>query len=156
MKKKSGSRIGNLFKTIFNVRAWSDYDRIRAFTLYLGNGIKFLFVPQKKESASNEALANFKEAMDAQNLTEADILARQRGLYRLSILMCVIAFGFFCYAMYHLFYGGIFAVIISLVLMLVALVLAFRYHFWYYQIRERKLGCTFREWYSQGFLGKKS
>ncbi|MGQ3889896.1 type IVB secretion system protein IcmV [Legionella sp. CNM-1927-20] len=156
MQKKSGSRVGNLFKTIFNVRAWTDFDRLNAFTQYLANGVKFLFIPQKKDISSNEALTKFDAAMAAMNLTEADLIARQKGLYRLSLLMCFAAFGLLCYAIYHLFYGGIHAVVISLVLTLVALALAFRYHFWYYQIRERKLGCTFREWYRRGFLGEKS
>ena len=29
----------------------------------------------------------------------------------------------------------------------VCLVFAFRYHFWLYQLKRRKLGCTFQEWY---------
>ncbi|WP_131783151.1 type IVB secretion system protein IcmV [Legionella gresilensis] len=156
MQKKSGSRVGSLFKSIFNVRAWTDFDRLNAFTLYLTNVLRFLFVPQKNKTSSNEASANFEAAMAAMNLTEANLEARKRGLYRLSILMCVIAFGFLCYAIYHMFLGGIIAALISLVLMLVTLALAFRYHFWYYQIKERKLGCTFKEWYRRGFLGEKS
>ena len=38
---------------------------------------------------------------------------------------------------------------------LIALVLAFRYHFWYFQMKQHKLGCTFNEWYRQGLLGEK-
>ncbi|WP_419419302.1 type IVB secretion system protein IcmV [Legionella sp. D16C41] len=155
MQKKSGSRVGTLLKTVFNVRAWTDFDRLSVFTQYLSNGFKFLFIPQKNETSANEASASFREAMSAMNLTEADIAARQRGLYRLSLIMCLAAFGFFCYAIYHFIYGGFYGGLISLALTFVALALAFRYHFWYFQIRERKLGCSFREWYRRGLLGEK-
>lgn len=155
--KKSGSRVGGLLKNIFNFRAWIDFDRIYDFMLYLISSIKFLFIPQKNPVNSAKQLSdNFQSAMSALNLTEADLKAKQISLYRLSIFMSLVSVGFLLYAIYHLFYGGFAAVIISLVLMLIALVLAFRYHFWYFQIKEKKLGCTFREWYQQGFLGKKS
>lgn len=156
MKKKSKSRIVNVFNTVFNVRSWTDFDRLRAFTLYLSQGIRAFLIPQKKQLSPKESSTNFATAIAHLKLNEDELFARQRGLYRLSVIMCVVAMMFFSYALYHLVFGGFKAVIVSLVLMFIALVLAFRYHFWYFQIKERKLGCTFREWYRQGFLGKKS
>ena len=153
MKKQSDSRILNVLKNIFNVRSWVDYDRMRAFTLYLGGGFKKMFIPQPVKKSNTES---FKKAVAMQKLTESDILARQKGLYRLSILMCVFAASIFGYSIYQMLYGSLRAMIVSHVLTLIALVLAFRYHFWYYQIKERKLGCTFREWYKHGLLGRKN
>jgi intracellular multiplication protein IcmV len=51
--------------------------------------------------------------------------------------------------------GSIKAFIVSLVVTLIALILAYRYHFWYFQMKQRKLGCTFSEWYKQGLFGEK-
>ena len=62
----------------------------------------------------------------------------------------------FVYAGYQFFYGSIKAFIVSLVVMLIALVLAFRYHFWYFQIKQRKLGCTFNEWYRRINRGERN
>jgi intracellular multiplication protein IcmV len=148
MKKKS--RIVNLFSRIINIRRWFDWERMKAYTLYLGNGVSRLFVPQKQiqEESFDHAVKEF-------NLDDKNLLLKQKSLFRLSIIMVFLAFLILIYAGYQLFYGAIIAFIISLVVMMIALVLAFRYHFWYYQIKNRKLGCTFSEWYRQGLLGGK-
>ncbi|MBN9227626.1 MULTISPECIES: type IVB secretion system protein IcmV [Legionella] len=148
MKKQS--RIIKLISTILNVRRWFDWERMRAFTLYLGNGCKRLFVPQKKTDGES-----FKEAVKLLNLSDENILTKQKSLLRLSIIMVIAAVLIFGYAGYQLFYGSIKAFLISLIVTMIALVLAFRYHFWYFQMKERKLGCTFNEWYRQGLLGEK-
>ena len=150
MKKKTGSRTIQLFGRIFNVRSWLDFDRMKSFTGYLGTGFKKMFVPQEPE-----AKESFEEALVRQNINEKDLKSKQSALYRLSLLMCGTAVIIFAYGIYHLFYGGYKATIISLSVALIALALAFRYHFWYFQIRERKLGCTLKEWYRKGLIGGK-
>lgn len=156
MKSNKFSRITHVFKSIFNVRAWLDYDRVRAFSLYLFNGIKKLFVPQPMiKSDSDEGNKLFAEKAANLHLSQEDLNDRAKGLYRLAILMCSIATCIFIYGIYNLFYARYSAVIVSFTVMLVALVLAFRYHFWYFQIKQRKLGCSIKEWYRQSFLGDK-
>lgn len=150
MKKKPGSRIVRVFTRIINVRKWFDWERMKAFTMYLVNGIKRLFVPQNPTHVES-----FDEAAKKLKLNETDLLLKQNALFRLSIIMLIAAFIIFGYMGYQLFYGTFKATIISLVVVLIALVLAFRYHFWYYQIKHRKLGCTIKEWYRQGLLGEK-
>lgn len=150
MKKKSGSRIGRVFRRIINIRAWFDWDRMKAFTLFLVTGFKRLFVPQKTVTVES-----FDKAVSKLKLSDADLLIKQNALLRLSIIMAVAAFMILIYTGYHLFYGSFKAALISLVVTMIALALAFRYHFWYFQIKERKLGCTIKEWYRQGLLGEK-
>jgi len=148
MKKKS--RVVKVASRIINVRKWADWDRMKSFTVYLGSGFKRMFVPDK--GTANES---FKEAMSRLKLNDADLLVKQKALFRLSVLMVIVASLIFGYAGYQLFYGSIKAFLISLVVMSISLVLAFRYHFWYFQIKRRKLGCTLDEWYRQGILGEK-
>ena len=153
MKIQNDSRIAGVFKRIFNVRQWADYDRMKTFTMYLGAGIKKMVVPQKIKVEDSKN--SFNETLSTLNLTDQDLIARSKGLYRLSILMFTVAMGVFVYAIYHLVYGTHRAAIVSFVVAVIGLVLAFRYHFWYFQIKERRLGCTFKEWYRHGLLGKK-
>ena len=150
MKKKQNSRIVTILGNVFNFRSWMDLERIKAFTRYLALGFKGMFIPQ-----SNTEAENFDEALQRMNITEEELKAKQSALFRLSLLMCGAALAILSYAIYHVFYGSFKAVIISLVLMVIALTLGFRYHFWYFQIKERKLGCTFKEWYRKGLLGEK-
>lgn len=148
MKKRS--RLVRLLSGIFKIRTWFDWERVKAFTLYLGNGLKRLFIP--KQPAEVES---FEEAMKKLNLNDADIRTKQKSLFRMSIIMVLSALMIFSYAGYQLFEGSIKAFIVSLIVTLIAMVLAFRYHFWYYQMKQRKLGCTFNEWYRKGLLGEK-
>ncbi|KTD50386.1 intracellular multiplication protein IcmV [Legionella quinlivanii] len=150
MKKVSDSRIGTIIRSIFNIRYWVDYDRLKSFTAYLGNGFKKMFVPQ--QSTTGES---FKQAVRELHLDDAELLARQKGLYRLSILMVLIAIFMLGYTGYHVLYGTWRSILLSIVVMFIALALSFRYHFWYYQIKHRKLGVSIKEWYRQGLLGEK-
>ena len=150
MKKKSGSRTKLLFNRIINVRSWADWDRMKAYTVYLGKSAKNLFVPQ--DQIASESFAAAKARL---NLSDSELLIRQKSLYRLSLLMVFIAFLVLVYAVYHLVLANFLAFFVSIVIMLIALVLAFRYHFWYFQIKEHKLGCSVREWFYQGFMGGK-
>lgn len=150
MKNKSGSKIVNLFKKIFNVRAWADWDRMKRLTLSIFSSSKRLFIID--EATTKET---FLQAQKRLHLSASQLLARQQGLSRLAYLMLVMAIGLLGYAFYQAIYGSIQAMVVSLVVMGIALVLAFRYHFWSFQIRQRKLGCSVREWFRVGILGEK-
>ncbi|BCA96787.1 intracellular multiplication protein IcmV [Legionella antarctica] len=150
MKKKSGSRIVRVFSRIINIRTWFDWDRTKAFTIALKNSIKSFFVPDQITTVES-----FESAQSKMHLSDADLLLKQKALFRLSMVMLTAAVLILGYSGYHLFYGSYKAFFISLSVTSIALVLAFRYHFWYFQIKNRKLGCTFKEWYRQGLLGEK-
>jgi intracellular multiplication protein IcmV len=152
MKSQKKSRTLNVITSVFNVRQWSDYDRMKTFSQYLGQMIRHTLIPNKVEIKKSEEY--FLEKVAAMNLTEADLEARKKRFYILSILMCVIALGVFGYSIYHMVHGNLKAVVVSVVVTMIALVLAFRYHYWYFQIKIRKLGCTFGEWFRRGLLGR--
>jgi intracellular multiplication protein IcmV len=140
----------NKMKRVFNVRMWSDADRLKSFALYIVETAKLFFVPKKQEITES-----FEEARVRLNLDEHALTAREKFLFRLSLLMVFFAVAFFMYAAYEFFNGYVLNGFLTLAVMCIALVLAFRYHFWYFQIRHRKLGCTFSEWLKQGLLGEK-
>lgn len=150
MKNKSGSRIARVLSRIINVRSWIDWERMKSFTRYLIDGFKKFFIPQKTQKGES-----FETAKKRLNLTDSDIIARQTGLLRLSLLMVAVACMIFVYSIYLFASGGYLGGVVGLVVTLIAVVLAFRYHFWYFQIRERKLGCTIQEWFKQGLMGGK-
>ncbi len=137
-------------KKMFNVRLWSDADRLKSFFLFILNEVKSLLLPQPKEVTES-----FKAAQARLNLTDADMRVQIKALFRLSLLMSSMAFLFLMYAIYQLVYGSLQGGMLTLAIMLVALAFAFRYHFWYFQLKQGKLGCTIRTWLKQGLLGGK-
>ena len=150
MKKKSGSRIATVFSRFIKIRVWFDWERTKSFTIALMNGVKNLFVPKKNIKAES-----FDSTVTKMHLSDDELLVKQNALFRLCILMLIAAFLILTYSGYQLFYGSLKAFFVSLTVTLVALALAFRYHFWYFQIKHRKLGCTFNEWYREGLLREK-
>ena len=151
MKNKSGSRTKRVFNSLFKVRSWIDLDRVRAGQRYIAGVCGTYLVPQK-----NKKTESFNAAKARLKLTDEALLTRQQGLFRLSLIMLGMACLLFGYTLYNLFHGYYFAVLVSTVVMFLALVLAFRYHFWYFQIKHHKLGCTIYEWFSQGLMGAKN
>ncbi len=109
----------------------------------------FLFPQQAAQKES------FKQAQKNYKLSDDDLLLEQKALLRLSILMVTVAVLILGYTGYQLFYGTLRAALLSFIVMMIALVLAFRYHFWYFQIKNRKLVVPFKQWYRQGLLGEK-
>lgn len=150
MKKKS--RIRAVFSAIFNVKYWLDFERVKAFFLYLLGGIKKVTIPKRVKVV--DKTKSFTDTAEKLKLTAAQLQKRYLALYRYSLLMLTLCILLLSYGIYHLFYYNFLAALISVVLSGIALILAFRYHFWYFQIKEQKLGCTFSEWFNEGLLGR--
>lgn len=150
MQKHNKRGFIGTIKSIFNVRLWTDADRVKSYWQYIVSTVKKFFVPQQKAQTES-----FEDAKIRMNLSDADLNVRKRALFQLCMLMCGISFLLFLYAIYQCVYGGIPGFLLTCSIMCVALVMAFRYHFWYFQIKEKKLGCSIREWFKFGLLGEK-
>ena len=101
----------------------------------------------------SERSETFAEAMARLDLTEADILIKQRAFLRLTLVFLAMSAVALIYAIYLFWEGGVWSGAIAFVLGLVGLGYAFRYHFWFFQVKQRRLGCTVREWL-QGQAGE--
>ncbi len=88
----------------------------------------------------------FASAVKANNLSEKDLEKRAKSFLYFSIFYFLIAIGFFIYFIYLWAKFFIFAGFISFLLMIIALLLGYRDNFWWFQVKQRRLGCTFREW----------
>ena len=148
-KTEKKSNIKRFIKRICNARAWSDWDRIKAGRDYVTNDAKSYFTIDTSQNHES-----FNTARAKMKLTDQDLVARGTALFRLSLIMLSIALCLFGYAIYHFVYGTIHAGIFSCALAMLALAMAFRYHFWSFQIKSQKLGCSFKEWFNQGIRKK--
>lgn len=151
MEYNANLKTSSLFKKVFKYKSWADWERTRSMTLYLFNSIKRFVIP-----ACSESKASFAEAQAKLQLTDQDLLSRAKGLFRLYIIMVVFSIIFFGSSIYHLVQGHYRAFFLGGSLNFVSLSLAFRYHFWYYQIKQRKLGVSLKEWFFQGLIGSHS
>jgi len=88
----------------------------------------------------------FEEAMKRLELTEADLERRKREFTQLFYFFLTLSIVIVCYALYVAFTGGMVTSIIAFCLAMYAMAQAFRFHFWLFQVKHRKLGCTIKEW----------
>lgn len=138
-------------KPFVNFPAWMGWQRIRTVAGDVKVMLKDCFVPQQSERKES-----LEEAMQRLGLTEADI-ANKTKEFKLQALLygvfCVVTQAYFIYLLMQenawrglIICGGIFILVLSLF---------FRAHFWLYQLKVRQLGCSLREWFHKGLLGKK-
>jgi intracellular multiplication protein IcmV len=131
-------------KTFFNPMGWLGYDMLKAQFRLSRDVLKDSFTPAeptRKES--------FAEAMKRLNVTEEDVIQTATRYFLFSIVFVVLGLLTAGFGFYLLFaHGSLAGFILGLVSATLFVVYAFRYNFWYFQIKHRKLGCTFDEWRS--------
>lgn len=139
--------VGKLVKPFVNFPSWMGWKQISTTGSTIKDTAKDLLrTPKAKREET------FAQAIERLHLTEADIQARMRTFKQLIIFYALIALGLFIYTIYLLIGSHVAAALLSFVLTFLALAFTFRQHFWYFQMKHRKLGCTIKEWF-KGTLG---
>lgn len=106
---------------------------------FIGRAIGRLF--NKKHYKPMNFAELHKIGIDEEKITA--LIKRFTILFRICLLIVVV--GYF-YMLYLFIYGHPFIAMISLSVILIGLANAFKFHFWRYQLLQKKLGCTFKEW----------
>ena len=88
----------------------------------------------------------FEQARQRLGLSEEDLQQRKIEFTRLCYTFLVLGALIIAYALYMLYMGSPFVTLICFCLALYAFSQAFRFHFWLFQLKNRKLGCSVREW----------
>lgn len=132
-------------KTFLDPKAWVDYDGVkRSFSLTWAI-VGGLFAPPVVKEEGKET---FEEAIARFGLTEAEIQEKANNYLMFSLIFVACGSVALLFSFYLLFYIGTFlGFILGFAVVLLFSAQAFRYHFWYFQIKCRKLGCTFEEWW---------
>ena len=129
-------------KPFINITRWLDMETL----LQNGRGIaelaRKLFIPAKATYRED-----FEQAVQRLDLSENDIQQRikQFSLYARVFFSCTLLL--LGYIIYLMAVGAFMAFFASFGLMMVTLGQAFRYHFWAYQMKQRRLGCRFSDWF---------
>jgi intracellular multiplication protein IcmV len=137
-------------KTFFNPTAWFGVDTLKTQHNVIWRILKGLFTAPKPEREET-----FEEAMVRLNLTEEDIKSALVSYRYYTLIFAVLGFVMFAYSFYLLFrYGTFLGWLLGLAVTVLFFSQAFKYDFWVFQIKRRKLGATFAEW-KRNFLGEK-
>ena len=131
-----------LFKPMVDVPSWLGYSHVKSGARVIKGAARQLFMVT--ESSRNET---YEAAILRLNLSEERIAKQYQRFKWLFVFFFLLSLVILFYAIYMVMKGSVFGFIFSLLLMVLSLGNAFRYHFWMFQIKHKKLGCTFKEWY---------
>ena len=134
-------RIRRVLKTFFNVKRWMAAPQIAAGGRAVGRSAKNLFTTHKAKR-----IETFEEAVERLNLTEDDLIKRSRHFLRLAYAYALLALLLIIYAIFLSITGHILALFSSIALITLVSTYALREHFWYMQMKKRKLGCSLWDW----------
>lgn len=139
---------GSLLNNV-NVKAWVGADNIKRSTMTLRDIFTtFFFAGRAKKGAGTQTLS-FDEAMKQYGLSEEDIKKQMKY----SLLMLRLYIIFFVLMVVYAFYlllvqNQLKAALFDFILVLVLASFMFKESFNYFQMKQRRLGCTFKEWLS--------
>ena len=152
-KKKQPGRVRRGFAWAFgpfvSVTKWFGYEGLRDTTVALKKSAVGFMVPEK---ATYEE--DFSTAQSRFNLTDEQVETKASDLLRLCLFFVLISFLILVYGFYLLFNGNFSSFFLTLVIGCFSLANAFRYHFWFFQVKNRKLGCTLKDWYNAKVSGE--
>lgn len=137
---------GKVVKPLVNVPAWMGLNNLVASFVGIVHLIRDFFVPAKKVEASKEP---FEDILKRLNLTEETVTLRIKQFKFIFRILVLIGLLVLSYAIYLLIHGHLRAFFVSLAILGIDIAQAFYYHFWIFQMQQRKLGCTFHEWLGQ-------
>ena len=131
-------------KTFFNPRAWLGFDTLKESSRGFMGIMRGVF--SQPSITAPEKPETFSEAVARLHLTEKNIHDLQWTYFSYALLFLLMALGVLAYSIWLLVHLHMYALIISLAIISLLLSQAFRFHFLYFQIKHRKLGCTWEEW----------
>jgi len=137
------------FRSFVNVHEWIGLSNLAVMTRGLASGISKIFRPEKAQRSES-----FDEAIKRLNLTPKQIQEKQKTFLQIAITMGCFAIICLIYTLYLLWNGHIGAGCFAFIVALIVLSYGFRFHFWYFQLKNKKLGCTFKEWLDAKVTGE--
>jgi len=130
---------------------WLGMDSIKQNGKLIGDIAKGAFRIDKKQSQVSGK--SFEECLRHYGVTEEGLKKRMENALQV-VWFCLILAGILLpYSIYLIFTAKVLAGVVALILMFVMLSYAFREHFQYFQMKERRLGCTFKDWFNATFKG---
>ena len=158
---KHMSKTRKLLGSLFRIRSWIDLDRIRTISTSLFTGAIKLFTPPKHTPVADEKLPpaeqveDFKRVASQYHLDNKALNKTAFSLLYWSYCMILFAVLLMALFIYYLIAGSFKACLLTFIGVGLAVILAFRYHFFYYQVKQRKLGCTVKELFQVELMGRK-
>lgn len=148
--------IGNYFKNTVkdnvNVKGWSAWNTIKEN----GKTIDGIIKDVKVDLTKPVQKTTFADVVKKAGLSENDIIARMKSYYRVALICALLGLGSLCWGFNLLFKSMFLSSLMAFSLSALMFAYAFREHFYYFQLKQRRLDCTVTEWFSSFSLKHKT
>lgn len=128
-------------RTFFSPRSWLDFDMVKDNTTTVIGLFKDTF--RRETPARTET---FEQALKRLNISSEEVENVKLNYLSFAIFFLLIGFVLVGFGIYFLLKFYILDFLLALGISAILFAQAFRFHFFYFQIKHRKLGCTFEEW----------
>lgn len=132
-------------KKVVRIKEWSDYDRSMSFFIYVKSLFKNLFI---LKDIDKHPPKDFSSVVDSYHLEKDELKQRASFFKKLTFLYLFIFFAICVYSFYMFYHTAYFVGFVVICMSLIALCLAFRYHFYLTLIQHQRLNLTLKDWVS--------
>lgn len=146
------SYVKNTAKNNVNVKSWASWDTIKANSKVVNSLVNDLKAPDKNAPRIKKT---FDEAMKQYGLSEKDIALQMKQSFAVAAVCALLGLSAFGWMILLLFKAMFLSSLVAFSLSALMLAYAFREHFNYFQLKQRRLSCTFNEWFSSLFPRRK-
>jgi intracellular multiplication protein IcmV len=144
MAKKRNSR--GFFSSITNVREWLALNEIMFYARLIKDAWKDLLHLGKRDKTipTNET---FEEAMLRLQISEEEISKRRKYFFYYFLIYGFVTIAAIIYWIHLLNSKSSFlALVVGFIISIMMLVYTAKEHYWYMQMKLRKLNCTYKDW----------
>lgn len=134
-----------VFTSMVNIRVdqWLGYSAIKDSIGQIKSTVQPSFTVEHAEQQED-----FDAAIDRLHLTQEDLASREREFTKLFCIYLLAAIALFGYSIYLFVRGNWGGGLMTLGITLYPINLAFKFHFWLFQIKNKKLGCSLKDWWN--------
>ncbi|MEK6730556.1 MAG: type IVB secretion system protein IcmV [Pseudomonadota bacterium] len=136
-----------LVKPAVNVTGWMSWTFFKDNTVSLARMLKPVFTAHRLRE-DEKTRESFEHALERLGLTETDLARKAQFLKTSFTFYMSVAVFAALYIIYLFFHADVLSLIVTVLLFSLFLAKAFQMRFWLFQIKQRKLGCSFSEWWS--------
>jgi intracellular multiplication protein IcmV len=129
-----------------NLKGWLGFNQIKKSSMQTKDMLVKTFTVQQSVEKKT-----FAEAMRDLNLTENDLEKKSITLQRLTNIYLIISCCIFLYSLALAYNGLFYQFIVGLSLTVLSLANCFKYSYFRFQIRHKKLGISLKEWFTEDF-----
>lgn len=143
--------VKSIFGRGLNPKQWLGVNNLKQQTAQLSQTFKSSILLKDKEHTHHYQPTSFEDCLKHYHLSEDDLKTKMRNSLWTVYFCLGLSVGTLSYMFYQIKHHMILSAFMCVTLTFLLWVMALREHFYLFQMRQRRLGCTLKEWFGSLF-----